>query len=225
MLNDFSGVLYVKRIITLTAALFLTAGCNTIMPEPIQTDAQVNLVEFDQVNSVKGEYLSKQARWGGMIAKVINLEGKSVLEVVHFDLSDGGKPKVNRESKGRFKVYVDGFVDPLVYQQGKLITALGHIGEAEAGQIGEYEYQFPTLSDANVYLWKKTRPLEIAYYQPWSVGHSLYHSPYYFPRSYIRSGRLNRYYGTGKSNGPKQGKGQTDNGRTATYSSRKKPNG
>jgi outer membrane lipoprotein len=206
-----------KKIVILGVAMFLSVGCNTLMPEPIRTDAQINLVEFSQLNTQKGEYVKQQARWGGMIAKVTNLEKKSVLEIVHFDLSDGGKPKVRRESKGRFKVYVDGFVDPMIYQQGKLITALGHISDAESGQIGEYEYQFPTLMGANVYLWKKSRPVEVAFYQPWLTSYPMYRSPYHFPRTYFRGRRHNE---------PKKSvqhpKSQPNNDSTPNFLSRKK---
>lgn len=197
------------KALVVSVVLLSLAGCQSSVPKQIAVDPQVNLIDYKQVldqqnvdanQNGENNAVKQQARWGGIIAKVTNLKQHTVLEVVNFDLSSQGKPLVKQQSKGRFKIYVDGFIDPLVYRQGKLITALGEVGAQESGKIGEYEYVFPTLSKANVHLWKKTKPVQLAYTNPWIFGPAYFpHSSYHPRRVFYRPVSTHSSKGSSKS--------------------------
>jgi outer membrane lipoprotein len=43
----------------------------------------------------------------------------------------------------------------MVYQPGKSVTVLGELTRSEIGKVDEYEYRYPVIKDATVYLWPK----------------------------------------------------------------------
>lgn len=128
--------------------LALLAGCATAplevpdrAPDPVApravTDAMLPLA--DQL-------------WGGVIARVDNRSEATVIEVLGYPLR-AQEPQTGRPNLGRFRLWVDGFADPVDYRAGRRITALGEVTGIEDGRIGERAYAFPVLEASSVYLW------------------------------------------------------------------------
>lgn len=103
-----------------------------------------------------------------------------------------GKPLDSGESKGRFKAKIKGFVDPLVFEKGRLITLVGQVTAAEQGIIGEQNYTYPVLAAEGYHMWKLTRDLEVdsIRFSPFSHHwgtHSLFYSRHLFHRGFYPS--------------------------------------
>lgn len=141
------------RYLTLGAAVLALSACASRYPEPIRTDAD-DLVEFSQAQRQAEENEGGTARWGGVIADVRNTDDRTRIEVVSFRLNNYGRPQASDRSDGRFVVYLDEFVDPEIYQRGRMITALGEFSGLERGQIGDFNYYYPVLNATGIELWR-----------------------------------------------------------------------
>ncbi|MCC5855438.1 MAG: Slp family lipoprotein [Idiomarina sp.] len=172
-------------------ATVLLSACASRYPEAIRGDG-ADTVEFREAVQSPELVTGQPARWGGVIAEVTNQENSSVLEIVAFRLRNTGRPFISDDTPGRFRVRVDGFVDPEIYARGRAITTLGTFMGTEEGSIGEYVYHFPLVHAEGVHLWREEEPrarVDVMYYDPHSIWHRhrfygtgpyRYH-PYYFP--------------------------------------------
>ena len=150
---------------------FLSACVN--VPSEIDVAGNANLVAFEKVSnstivvgpdagtSTTEINTGKKARWGGKIVSVVNKKDVSEIEVVFFPENKYGKPITSMSSAGRFKAVVEGFVDPLVFEEGRLITVVGEVGEGQTGIIGEQSYLYPTLNAMGYYMWKESTNINV----------------------------------------------------------------
>jgi outer membrane lipoprotein len=157
--------------IVLTCGLATLGGC-TVVPKPIDVAKNESLIPFEQVSAQTQTLEASQqtapltaqgekARWGGKIVSVENKKDVSEIEVVFFPENSFGKPRTGEPSAGRFKAVVKGFVDPIVFEQGRLITVVGEVGDIQTGLIGEQSYQYPTLNALGYHMWKQTTDVEV----------------------------------------------------------------
>jgi len=144
------------KTLLLSVSTILFCACSSI-PEKLQIPETTNLIPLSTQQSHEGE----MARWGGVIAQVSNNADNTMIEVVSFKLTPSTKPKRSTETQGRFRLYYDGLLDPIIYQKGLSITALGTIQSAEDGKIGEHQYKFPVLKASQVHLWKKVDHIDV----------------------------------------------------------------
>lgn len=182
------------KILWLTACVIAVGACSSI-PEKLQLPENSTLVEFSNVKDNTINVTGQLARWGGVIASVKNNAENTMVEVVSFPLRSTMRPKPSNETQGRFRFYYDGLLDPVIYQKGKNITAVGTIVKSEDGLIGEHEYQFPVLKASAVHLWKDIPKIETnIVYNPFLYSHP-YYSPYnsssYYYRRAVISHRSN----------------------------------
>lgn len=177
----------ISRLTAFVAVLILT-GCVSV-PEPIQVADETILISYRQANENPAVNKGKPARWGGVIAKVENLPEATMLEVLHYPLRSYGRPVSGDESMGRFRVYVDGFLDPMVFQSGRSVTFSGELIGVEEGAVGEHRYVFPTMQSKGYHLWKEIERVEISgihmwpYYDPWGWRYGPYHQRVIIRRS------------------------------------------
>jgi outer membrane lipoprotein len=173
-------------------ALLMT-GCVSY-PKVVAVPEGTELVKFETVNQVEVNKVGEVARWSGIIAGVNNKKRMTSLDVLYYPAQAGGRPNTSNEPIGRFRVNVDKFLDPAVYKKGKQITALGKLKSKETAKIGEYEYEYPTITDAKVFLWPKSKPMpRVEYNYGWHGMH---------PRWYWRGGVRHIYIvGEGKNKG------------------------
>lgn len=166
------------RICTLFAALFL-AGCSSF-PEKLQVEDAQQLIIYENAASNAEQTKGKVIRWGGAIAKVENKPDSTVFEMVYYPLNGYGRPISGEESKGRYRVHVKGFMDPMVYQVGRLMTFTAVLNGLENGVVGEHEYIYPTANVTAYYLWKNVPRVQVSSLQIWPYQHwyTGYHRPY-----------------------------------------------
>jgi outer membrane lipoprotein len=175
-----------KRI-CLALATVLIAACSTL-PERIQLPEGTNLISYEDAASKSEQMLNQKARWGGVIAKIDNKAENTVLEVVYYPLKSYGRPIAGDESIGRFRVYINGFMDPMVYKVGRTMTFTGDFSGVEEGLVGEHKYVFPTLQGTGYYLWKDIQQVDVTSVHVWPYDYwsGWYPRPYY-RGIYIRS--------------------------------------
>ncbi|MDR7122922.1 Slp family lipoprotein [Rheinheimera soli] len=141
-----------KKFVAVALSLMILAGCASY-PEQVRIADNVALTSYE--NAAQQNVDFGTARWSGVIAEVSNKADKTRLEVVYFPSGTNGRPAVSDQTKGRFVAYIKGFLDPMVYQPGKSVTVLGELSRSETGKVDEYEYRYPVIKDATVYLWPK----------------------------------------------------------------------
>lgn len=141
-----------KKFVAVVLSLMILAGCASY-PEQVRIADNVALTSYE--NAAQQNVDFGTARWSGVIAEVSNKADKTRLEVVYFPSGTNGRPAVSDQTKGRFVAYIKGFLDPMVYQPGKSVTVLGELSRSETGKVDEYEYRYPVIKDATVYLWPK----------------------------------------------------------------------
>ena len=156
--------------------VFLFAGC-TIVPDSIEVPEGTQLVSYSKAVTSGANAQGQKARWGGMIVGVENKPNKTFIELAHFPLNHYGKPSTNGETSGRFKVQIDGFVDPIVFEEGRAATFLGTVTAPTAGMVGEQPYIYPTIIADDYHMWRKQEVYDVNTY--FFNYHTGWYSPFY----------------------------------------------
>lgn len=165
------------KILSILSVLFFT-GC-AIVPESIKVENEEGLVSYTQAVTTSATSLGKPARWGGVIVGVENKPDKTYVELVHFPLNNYGKPMQRAETIGRFKAELEGFVDPILFEEGRSVTFLGTLDTPLAGMIGEQPYSYPIIQAEDYHMWRKDSP-----YHPSGLYlnyHGGWYSPFFYP--------------------------------------------
>jgi outer membrane lipoprotein len=176
-----------KSLPILTLCSTLLFGCQSIPTElELESDPRLALaIALQQPEN----YIAQPVRWGGTVVKVDNAETSSRIEIVAYPLNDFARPLPGQASDGRFIAELDGFIDPMVYTQGREVTVSGTISGKVIGSIGEYEYTYPLVSVKGYRLWQPRSEVEIVpvyrpyWYDPWYPYHYYYLHGYPIKRS------------------------------------------
>jgi outer membrane lipoprotein len=145
-----SHVHHVNRL--LGPALFLMmAAC---APAPIyKAPTSAVIATPMQVSQSPERYTGGAVIWGGRIVNVTNLSDHSEVEVLAYPLDGSQRPKASDAGNGRFVVVLPGYVEPLNYPAGSLITVSGTLNGSHAGKVGEADYVFPLISATQSHVW------------------------------------------------------------------------
>lgn len=106
-----------------------------------------------QVSTSPDRYAGGSVIWGGRIVQVTNLADHSEVEVLAYPLDGSQRPKTSDTGNGRFIVQMPGFVEPLNFPSGSLITVSGTISGSHAGTVGEANYVFPVVNTNQAHVW------------------------------------------------------------------------
>ncbi len=172
------------------ASILWLAGCASGIPPEIRNAPDPNpalaSVRANPVGSV-GEFV----RWGGEVVTTENLESATQVEIVARGLYRDGYPQSTLGSDGRFIARIEGFVEPLLLQKGRLITVYGQITGSLRRDIGEYPYEYPVVKVSTYRLWEPPAvdrypyprygywPWYDPWYDPWRFPYSRYRPPPY----------------------------------------------
>ncbi|MEW5836700.1 MAG: Slp family lipoprotein [Pseudomonadota bacterium] len=131
--------------------LLALAAC---APAPIYKPGpnMVSAVPF-QVARTPERYANGSVIWGGRIVAVHNLADRSEIEVLAFPLDSSQRPQVGDSGSGRFIAVMNGFVEPMDYPEGALITLTGTLAGSRAGNVGEANYVFPLVKVDQAHRW------------------------------------------------------------------------
>ena len=132
--------------------LMVIAGCSSLPDSLRSTDEKVVTDYMTWINADPIEV--NEVRLGGVIASITNLADRTRIEIVNLPISSSGKPDIKQNPNGRFVGYVDGFLEPLAYGEGQLITVVGQSHVPEMVSIGEFEQTIPVMKITGHHLWK-----------------------------------------------------------------------
>lgn len=163
-------------------AITLTA-CAAMPPHDLLTE-MTEPVTVAEARERPEAVTGKQVLWGGKIARTVNTETGTRIEVVQFPLDRQARPLDVDQSDGRFIAHVDGFLDAMIYGEGRELTVVGRIQGVETHPLGETEYRYPVLSVETYHLWEKRAPEIRVYpdYPPFYYRHRFgwwYDDPYW----------------------------------------------
>ncbi len=151
------------RLIAFSLGILVLAGCSSL---PSELEAKSEPVISDYQQWVDQLPDAKSVRLGGVISKVTNLKDRTRIEVANMPISSNGKPDLDAEPSGRFVGYIEGYVEPLSFAEGRLITLVGQSNGSEDGKIGEYPYTFPVMKVDNQRLWNITERVVVNDFAP-----------------------------------------------------------
>ena len=131
--------------------VLLLSACSSLPPQLVSDNPHV-ITQYDVWQSQPQK--TQEVRLGGVIANVTNLTSKTRVEIVNLPINSAGKPDINQEPTGRFAAYFTGFIDPVTFAEGRLITVLGKAIGTEQADVGEFEYTFPVMAVQGHRLWR-----------------------------------------------------------------------
>lgn len=91
--------------------------------------------------------------WGGRIVQVKVFADHSEIELLAYPLDSSQRPKVSDVGDGRFIAVMAGYVEPLNYPSGAMMTIHGRLDGSRAGKVGEANYVFPLVSVQQSHVW------------------------------------------------------------------------
>lgn len=176
----------ITKIASVAFGAALLSACSTV-PETVGFEQQNT--SFVRVAQAPEAFVGNQVRWGGVVARVENLEQDTLVEIVNLPLDSRARPLGNANTAGRFIARVQGFLDPMIYKQGKEITVVGILNDPMPGQIGQHRVDFPVVDSTGHHLWEK-RPARVyvSTYSTWdpfwfgSIGYRWRYPYYGYPR-------------------------------------------
>lgn len=141
-----------KRLLLIALTTLALTACSTLPEELNIRTADTPITDYQQWKNTPPES-KKEVRLGGVITQITNQKDKTRIEIANIPISSTGKPDINQAPEGRFVAYVDGFLDPVNYKKGRLISVVGQTMPSEKGKVGEFEYTFPVMKAYGQRLW------------------------------------------------------------------------
>lgn len=130
----------------LLPAVMLFLAVAACAPAPIyKFDTSFVTATPEQVATSPGNFSDMQTVWGGQVIGVDNFKDRSEIQVLGFPLDASQRPRLKQPAIGRFIVVVPGFLDPMNYPDGSLVTASGRLQGTLARPVGSATYVYPLL--------------------------------------------------------------------------------
>lgn len=138
----------------LLAAALACAAVAACAPAPLYKTgpASVNATP-EQVASSPANFRDLHVVWGGRVVSVHNFADHSELEILAYPLDGSQRPRTGKPALGRFIVSLPGFVEPLSYPAGSLVTVDGTLDGARPGQVGAADYTFALVHGGAMHRW------------------------------------------------------------------------
>ncbi len=137
--------------LALPAALLMLAAC---APAPLyKTSVSTVIATPAQVAQTPERYSGNEVVWGGRIVHVGNFPDHSEIELLGYPLDSSQRPRANDSGGGRFIAVLRGYVEPLDYPAGALMTVDGKLNGTRAGKVGEADYLFPLVDVRQSHVW------------------------------------------------------------------------
>lgn len=146
-----------NRLVLLTiqpfmlGSLLLLAAC---APAPIyKNGAGLVAATPTQVAQAPERFGNGIVIWGGRIVQVSNFSDHSEVELLAYPLDSSQRPKASDSGSGRYIAVMKGYVEPIDYPPGALMTVNGSLAGTRAGKVGEANYVFPLVTVAQSHVW------------------------------------------------------------------------
>lgn len=145
---------FVARTLFMISGALAALSLAACAPAPIYpTSASAVIATPTQVGLTPERYANGQVIWGGRIVQVKNYAHHSEVELLAYPLDGSQRPRANDSGNGRFIAVMPGYVEPLDYPAGGLMTVSGKLEGSRAGKVGEADYVFPLVQVAQSHVW------------------------------------------------------------------------
>ena len=144
------------RVPLVIGAACLLAGCASNGPR-LNTESVTSkttpIVAASQIDALNGQIV----HWGGRIISVDNRPDSTQLQVLSYPLARSGRPLPEEEPTGRFVMLYSGFLEPLDFRPGRLVSVVGGVRGATTASIGDVELLLPVVTADQFHLWEPRR--------------------------------------------------------------------
>jgi outer membrane lipoprotein len=135
----------------ISSLLLLLSACSS---QPTFDTQQVTLkLSPQQLLENPSAHIGKTILWGGTILQMHNLTEYTQIEILAYPLGSYQRPLTDQSPQGRFLIQHKGYLEPAVYEQGRLLTVMGKLTKTESGQVGEHRYNYPVIQSEKLHLW------------------------------------------------------------------------
>ena len=108
---------------------------------------------FSELQENPDRFIDEIVIFGGKIIETKTTPDSSELVVLQMPLDNNNRPQNLDQSKGRFLVRSELFLDPAIYQKGALISIVGIMKGSQTRTIGGFNYVYPLLQAIEIKLW------------------------------------------------------------------------
>ena len=143
-----------RSVFRLVSALALAGVLAACAPAPIYKGGP-GMVDAtpEQVATSPENFHGMQVVWGGSVIDVHNLADHSEVEILAYPLDSSQRPRLKEPATGRFIAIVPGFVEPMDYPQGALVTLRGTLEGSRTGIVGQADYRFALVRSEAMHRW------------------------------------------------------------------------
>jgi outer membrane lipoprotein len=139
-----------RYAVVLLMALVLGACASVPKFDTAQVDKSITPSSaVAEISRVRGH----RVFWGGTIVTSRNLKNSTELEVLGYPLDDAGRPQLDKTPLGRFLAVRSGYLEPVDYAPGRLVTIVGKLDEVREGKVGDAPYRYPIITAEQLALW------------------------------------------------------------------------
>ncbi len=110
--------------------LFLMLAGSMVSCAPFSRDIMRQVdpnLTFGEIQRDPKSYLGRTVLWGGIIIETTNRDLETYIKVTKTALDYEKRPTKVDRSEGRFMIQYKGFLDPVIYKEGRRITIVGEV--------------------------------------------------------------------------------------------------
>ena len=155
-----------NNFLLLSLVVGMETGCVAVLSDRVRLEAERSL-SFAQVWMQPDAYSGRLIIVGGNVVRTTNVSGVTFLEVVQRPLDSADKPLVAAPSEGYFMARCEGYLDPLTYTTGQIITLAGRVLGTHSEKQGEADVSYPLLACVEIYAWLPQFTVVPIYPAPW----------------------------------------------------------
>ncbi|MBW1692572.1 MAG: Slp family lipoprotein [Deltaproteobacteria bacterium] len=134
--------------------VIIFAGCSSGISK--QSLSKVtHMGSFSELQENPDRFIDEIVLFGGKIIETKVTPTSSELIVLQMPLDNGSRPVNLDQSKGRFLIRSEQFLDPAIYQKGILLSTVGVVKGSQSQAIGGFNYVYPILETIEIKLWPK----------------------------------------------------------------------
>lgn len=136
--------------------LAIVATLAACAPAPIYKTAPAGVAATpQQVATAPANFANTQVVWGGQVIGVSNQQDSTEIRILAYPLDRSQRPRLKRDAEGRFTAVVQGFLDPMNFPPGALVTVAGHLDGTAVGNVGQASYTYPLVrvDSGNLHRW------------------------------------------------------------------------
>ena len=135
----------------------ILAGCASGLSQ--QSLSKVTHMEpFPVLQGNPDKFIDEIVLLGGKILEINVAPASSELVVLQMPLDNSNRPENPDQSKGRFLLRSEQFLDPAIYQKGALLSVVGMVKGEQIRAIGGLNYVYPILEAVEIKLWPEIYP-------------------------------------------------------------------